>query len=366
MNFSKRWNFLPQVIIFPLQTPNLLNTYMCLISNSLCAHRFRWEELQTIEWKRLLYSCLNPRVWNCSPLLSCLTLSFRSLDAVSFWPSLCLVFQAPEWKGEPPEGRGPGGLSRSEAPSAPLTCKGTGPELSKQNETHLFMQTVLIFLLLPNHHASCSPFFFLLFFVCLFQTGICVNLFTTSDKTDSCHVSWWTLTRTHCSWPVLRDIAFSFPSIYGVNFSSVLLNFLNFHALELHFSLCSSLIYLPLHSACWERRCSFWSCFSHFLYLVSRPFVPCKSSPALSPSSEDCRQQCLCWCVFCLLFSARSISTLLVFCCISWLSPVIYLFLVFFALSLQPEISLCFISFYFFLKVPSVLASSPRIFVIFI
>ena len=67
-----------------------------------------------------------------------------------------------------------------------------------------------------------------------------------------------------------------------------------------------------------------------FLYLVSHPFVPCKPSPAFSPSSEGCRRQCLCWCVFCLLFSTRSISTLLVFCGISGLSPVIYAFLVFF------------------------------------
>ena len=224
MNFSKRWNFLPQIIIFPLQTPNLLNTYMCLISNS-CTDMCTQISLGRAANRRMKETSLFLPESSCLKLQSSFELFdsvLQELRSVSFWPSLCLVFQAPEWKGEPPEGRGRGGLSRSEAPSAPLTCKGTGPELSKQNGTHLFMQTVLIFLLLPNHDASCSPFFFLLFFVCFFQMGICVNLFITSDKIDSCHVSWWTLTRTHYSWPVLWDIAFSFPSIYGVNFSSVL------------------------------------------------------------------------------------------------------------------------------------------------
>ena len=104
------------------------------------------------------------------------------------------MFQAPEWKGKPPEGRGQAALSRSEAPSAHLTCKETGPEHSKQNKTHLFTQTVLVFFLLPNapdprHHSSPSPFFFPLFFVCLFQMGVCVNLFIASDKIDSHPVS---------------------------------------------------------------------------------------------------------------------------------------------------------------------------------
>lgn len=203
MNFSKRWNFLPQIIKFPLQIPNLLNTYLCRKSNS-CTYMFTQFSLGRVTNRRMKEISQFLPESLCLKLqssLSCSTPSFRSLEAVSFWPSLCSVFQAPEWKGKPPEGRGQGALSHSEAPSAHLTCKETGPEHPKQNKTHLFTQTVLIFLLLPNLP---SPTIILppplsSIMVCLFQMGVYVNLFITSDKIDLRPVSWWTSTGTYCS-----------------------------------------------------------------------------------------------------------------------------------------------------------------------